>query len=139
MKLNKQILGGNLFLLGILLCCFVLGGCAAQKGEISIERISAVKWMHSHEEDEGDIKVYRPSGFKFPPTRGRRGFSLQMENNALISYDIAPTDGTLERKGKWESIGENVISFEYPNEPSRNYKIELLTYKKKKLTIKIKK
>ncbi len=34
-------------------------------------------WMHSHEEDSGDVQVYRPADYDFPPARGRRGFELQ--------------------------------------------------------------
>ncbi len=138
MKLNEQLLKGNHVLKGILLSMFVFAGCAAQKGDVPMSKVCAVKWMHSHEEDEGDIKVFRPSTYKFPPTRGRRGFLLQMDGNALTSYDIAPTDGTMERKGNWKELGNNTIAFEYPKEPNRNYNFEIVSYKKKKLTIKIK-
>jgi hypothetical protein len=31
------------------------------------------RWMHSFEEDEGDVRVYRPAqSFTFPPSRGGR-------------------------------------------------------------------
>jgi hypothetical protein len=29
--------------------------------------------MHSHEEDNGDVLVYRPESYQFPPARGRDG------------------------------------------------------------------
>lgn len=28
-------------------------------------------WVHSHEDDTKDIKVFRPVDYKFPPSRGR--------------------------------------------------------------------
>ena len=31
-------------------------------------------WIRSREEDTGDIEVYRPEGFAFPPSFGRDGF-----------------------------------------------------------------
>jgi hypothetical protein len=37
----------------------------------------AQAWVHSHEEDTATTTVYRPAGFPFPPSRGRKGFHLQ--------------------------------------------------------------
>lgn len=139
MKLNKHIQPGNRFLILFIIGWLVVGACAAQKGNIAIEKVCNVKWVHSHEEDDGDIKVYRPDSYDFPPSRGRRGFKMLMKNYALTSYDIAPADGTLERTGNWNDLGENLISIVYPKEPGRNYKIEIISHSKKKLTFKISK
>ena len=48
-------------------------------------------WVHSHEEDTVDKKVYRPSTFEFPQSRGRDGFELR-ENGEFILYVTGPTD-----------------------------------------------
>lgn len=48
-------------------------------------------WIHSHEEDTQDKKVYRPSTFEFPQSRGRDGFEIR-ENGEFILYIIGPTD-----------------------------------------------
>ena len=34
-------------------------------------------WVHSHEEDDENGMVYRPSGYKLPRARGRVGFELK--------------------------------------------------------------
>ena len=48
-------------------------------------------WIHSHEEDTKDKKVYRPSTFEFPQSRGRDGFDIR-ENGEFILYIMGPTD-----------------------------------------------
>ena len=48
-------------------------------------------WIHSHEEDTQDKKVYRPSTFEFPQSRGRDGFEIR-ENGEFILYIMGPTD-----------------------------------------------
>jgi hypothetical protein len=48
-------------------------------------------WIHSHEEDTEDKKVYRPSTFEFPPSRGRDGFEIK-ENGEFVLSIMGPTD-----------------------------------------------
>ena len=48
-------------------------------------------WIHSYEEDTEDKKVYRPSTFEFPPSRGRDGFEIK-ENGEFILHITGPTD-----------------------------------------------
>ena len=35
--------------------------------------------MRSHEEESGDVRVYRPDSFPFPPARGREGLSFHRD------------------------------------------------------------
>jgi hypothetical protein len=42
------------------------------------------RWMHSHEEDEGDLRVYRPASYKFPPARGRRGLEFKPDGELVL-------------------------------------------------------
>ena len=61
------------------------------------------KWVHSHEEDPKDAslrEVYRPSDWKFGPSRGRRGYDLQ-EGNLASVQGIGPADGLIETEAKW--------------------------------------
>jgi len=37
--------------------------------------------MRSHEEESGDVRVYRPDGFPFPPARGREGLSFHADGH----------------------------------------------------------
>ena len=36
-------------------------------------------WLRSHEEEQGPIRVYRPAGFPFPPSRGREGLRFDAD------------------------------------------------------------
>jgi hypothetical protein len=66
------------------------------------------RWIHSREEDTGDVSVYRSSNYPFPPVRGRTGFEIRA-NGDFIAYDIAPTDGWLSVLGHWETREMNEI------------------------------
>src|SRR5690606_14576546 len=83
-------------------------------------------WLHSHEEDQGDIITYRPNTFDFPPSRGRTGFALN-ENNVFVQYEIAPTDGLEERLGKWKLAGEDEIEVTFADSSFLNFRMEILT------------
>lgn len=73
------------------------------------------RWLHSHEEDTEEFKVYRPLDFNFPLSRGPRpGFELK-ENGQFIRYDPAPNDaGWLESVGHWRAEEENKIKVHLP-------------------------
>jgi hypothetical protein len=57
-------------------------------------------WVHSHEEDSGDLRVYRPADHDFPPARGRRGFELLPGGEALL-YGPGATDRPEATTGRW--------------------------------------
>jgi hypothetical protein len=63
------------------------------------------QWMHSREEDTGDVRVYRPADYDFPPARGRRGFELRPDGE-LIVYGPGATDRPEATTGRWGSSGE---------------------------------
>lgn len=65
-------------------------------------------WLHSFEEDQGNIEVYRPRGFSFPLARGRIGFAI-MRDGSFIQYDIGPADGIVEIPGTWTLESEDVL------------------------------
>jgi hypothetical protein len=62
-------------------------------------------WVHSHEEDSGDLRVYRPAGHSFPPARGRRGFDLRPDGS-YVAHGPGPADKPSSRPGRWEPAGE---------------------------------
>jgi hypothetical protein len=80
-----------------------------------IPKIVSKFWVHSHEEDTEDVRVYRPRGYKFPPSRGRGGFEIK-ENGEFIKYGIAPEDGSKIDIGhvKLEEPNRIKINFEDP-------------------------
>ena len=77
-------------------------------------------WIHSHEEDTASEIVFRPANFKFPPSRGRKGFELKAKG-VLVATGIGPTDRPVETQGKWklESAGRLVFYSTSGPEPTR--------------------
>ena len=65
-------------------------------------------WVHSHEEDTAETRVYRPAGYPFPPSRGRTGFALGVDGEATI-YGIAPADGPLVSPGRWTFLPPDTL------------------------------
>src|SRR5436190_10495182 len=61
----------------------------------------AKKWLHSHEEDTDDLMVFRPEGYRFPPSRGRRSFELRPDGS-LVGQAIGPDDRPVPSTGSWQ-------------------------------------
>ena len=65
------------------------------------------EWVHSHEEDEPGRKVYRRSGYPFPPARGRDAVELKADDSAVVRGP-GPTDMPEEETGKWALERETI-------------------------------
>ena len=65
------------------------------------------RWVHSHEEDEGDRKVFRPSTYAFPPSRGRSWFELK-PGGSLLEGGPGPTDRSTSAPGRWTLDGDSL-------------------------------
>jgi hypothetical protein len=48
-------------------------------------------WIHSREEDQADVQVFRPPDFPFPPSFGRDGFEMRPDGQ-FIQHDIGRAD-----------------------------------------------
>ena len=48
-------------------------------------------WMHSHEEDSGDVRATARLSYAFPPARGRRGLEFKPDGE-LVLYGPGPSD-----------------------------------------------
>lgn len=83
------------------------------------------RWVHSREEDQGDILVYRPSDYPFPPARGREGMEFR-ENGEFIRYQIGPTDRSLAIPGQWSVKDTNVVEIQFPNQSASSYTLTIL-------------
>ncbi len=57
-------------------------------------------WRHSHEEDRDGQTVYRPDTYDFPPSRGRRGFTLRADHTGML-IGISPRDGSTTDACRW--------------------------------------
>jgi hypothetical protein len=63
-------------------------------------------WIHSREEDTIDTMTYRPSEFKFPPSRGREGFEIK-RSGEFILYGIGRDDRSKKIIGHYTVEGSN--------------------------------
>ena len=66
-------------------------------------------WLHSHEEDYDNIKVYRPDNFDFPPSKGRTGFQFGENGQGGMGL-IAPTDGINWVPMQWNLSTDSVFT-----------------------------
>ncbi|RSK51414.1 hypothetical protein [Hymenobacter rigui] len=83
-------------------------------------------WLHAHEEDQGDVRVYRPNTYAFPPSRGRTGFAFD-HNGLFTQYDIAPTDGIEGRKGRWTAENDHTLRISLDDKKDPDYKLEIVS------------
>jgi len=92
-------------------------------------------WVHSHEEDTDTEMVFRPTTFKFPPSRGRKSFELKPDGG-LTETGIGPTDRPQESQGTWRLKDSDSLAFysESQSVPMRVMKIASL--EKDRLVIK---
>lgn len=67
------------------------------------------RWVHSREEDEGDLRVYRPAGYDLPPARGRRGIEF-LPGGGLVVYGPGPADKPVGEPGRREDV--EIVSVE---------------------------
>jgi hypothetical protein len=67
------------------------------------------RWVHAREEDEGEVKVYRPAGYDLPPARGRRGIEFRPDGELLV-YGPGPADKPVATPGRMEDV--EIVSVE---------------------------
>jgi hypothetical protein len=58
------------------------------------------RWVHSNEEDTPEELVFRPPGYKFPPSRGRTAFELG-PNHTYTGAGIGRNDVSAVSHGRW--------------------------------------
>jgi len=77
---------------------------------LQINRAAIAKtWLHSHEEDEGDVQVFREAGFSFPPARGRDTLALATDGTLHRSVP-GPDDRSFRPpSGSWRLDGRHLI------------------------------
>ena len=73
----------------------------------------ARRWIHSHEEDGAGEMVFRPEGFGFPPSRGRRVLELRPDGSCT-EQGPGPTDVPEESAGEWELHDDQLLLREGP-------------------------
>ena len=91
--------------------------CASQKkGNTHIESTDNLigEWVHSHEEDQNDYKVFRLSDYDFPPSRGREKIYL-FKDGKLKYTPIAANDLHQSYSGEWY-VKDRSLILEYEDE-----------------------
>jgi hypothetical protein len=83
------------------------------------------RWLHSHEEDTSDVRVYRTEDYPFPPARGRDGFEFR-PNGELVYLGIARADGTEEVNGRWTIDSSNRVRIEVESERIEPFTLEVI-------------
>jgi hypothetical protein len=92
------------------------------------------RWIHSHEEDTGDVKVFRPSTFAFPPSRGREALELKPDGSSVVRSP-GPTDVPEDRSGRWELEGRTLrLGGAGEGDPARS--IQVIAAEPDKLVVK---
>ncbi|MPY89398.1 MAG: hypothetical protein GEU99_15905 [Luteitalea sp.] len=84
------------------------------------------RWIHSREEDSGEVTVFRPSTFAFPPSRGREGIELR-EGGELLHYRMGATDRPDAVAGRWRVERDNIIEVDFPTAQLSPYRLEVIS------------
>lgn len=82
------------------------------------------RWTHSHEEDTPGRMVFRPDGWPFPPSRGRRSFALGRDG-ALLASGPGPTDKIVASDGRWRLRDDGVLEMEQQGRASELRVVEV--------------
>jgi hypothetical protein len=83
-------------------------------------------WIHSHEEESESVRVYRRSGYAFPPSRGRTGLEFR-ENGRLVYHGIRRGDGSEPLSGSWRLDGQNLIRIDVENDQVEPFTLVIMS------------
>lgn len=93
------------------------------------------KWIHSHEEDEGENIAYRNESYSFPPSRGRTSMEFKADGS-FIQTDISPVDTLVSAQGTWSHKDGKKIEIKLKMKPAREFIIEIVEFADDKMKIK---
>jgi hypothetical protein len=79
-----------------------------QRGGTGRLQVLSRRWLHAYEEDTATEMVFRPATYKFPPSRGRRGFELKVDGR-MVDIGIGPVDRPQETPGTWRLEADDVL------------------------------
>lgn len=67
------------------------------------------RWVHAHEEDSGELMIFRPAEHELPPSRGRQSFELRPDGSFSES-GLGPADVPEQASGTWKlENGERIV------------------------------
>ena len=105
MKFQDKLLGA---LLIVLLTC-----CASVKQGLSPGSLLN-DWRHSYEEDQDEVRVFRPSSYNFPVGWNRERITINPRGEITL-YEIAPNDAMIPSEGTWTLV-ENTLLVTFKDE-----------------------
>lgn len=86
-------------------------------------------WIYSHQDNEDQrpsVSVFRPSDYKFPPSRGRRGFEIR-RNGQFILYEIGPDDRPVKRVGEFKVEAPNKIKVYFEDKKESAFSLGIVS------------
>ena len=66
------------------------------------------RWMHSFEEDHGDVLVYRPPDHDFPRARGRDGIEFAPDGS-FVEWAVGRGDAAQALPGSWRAADGGAV------------------------------
>ncbi|MEV5239751.1 hypothetical protein AB0K89_11670 [Streptomyces cinnamoneus] len=84
------------------------------------------RWVHAHEEDHDDVSVYRPTGYAFPPARGRSGVEFRTDGT-FVDHPIGRGDAPASVPGFWHAQDERRITLSFPGTGRPERVVEIVT------------
>jgi hypothetical protein len=64
-------------------------------------------WVHAHEEDTDDERVFRPASHPLPRSRGRQELELRPDGS-YVERHPGPVDVPVESTGSWSLDGDQL-------------------------------
>ncbi len=129
-------LSRRIFLASLLILSMIPLGCLENQMKNELPPEIFKHWIHSREEDTEGVRVYRPSDYKFPPSRGREGFELK-KNGEFIRYGIGPTDRPQKITGTWKAEGGNQIRVSFEAQKQDSYTMQVVSCDERLLKVRL--
>jgi hypothetical protein len=122
------------FVIGLSILSIVQLGCLDKPMNNNLPSAIFQHWIHSREEDTEKVKVYRPSDYQFPPSRGRDGFEIK-EDGEFIRYGIGATDRPQEITGTWKAEEDDKIRVSWENQNQESYTMQVVSCEERLLKV----
>lgn len=112
------------------------GVCANLNAQVCSSKVLFGRvWVHSHEEDTDAVKVYRPSTFNFPLSRGRDRFEIR-KNGTFVMQTVGRSDRLNETTARWEKTGKASFEVKPDNVELTSFKFQVVSCNEEKLVLK---
>ena len=89
------------------------------------EKLLQGRWLHSHEEDTVNRRVFRLATYPFPPSRGRIGYEFRL-GGRLVYEGPGPTDRQEKNVGTWNLTEHHQLILRRPGQKDLILEIDSL-------------